>query len=260
MCYYNGCRVTRSEYIRLMAIEKEIKNLLFLNRPVQSGFEYKDWPVLVAANNGTDVDIRLMHWEYIPDSIHDADELIAARKNFTWLNAKGENILVNEKGNHSMYREGAMLGRILVLSTGFYEWQHVPKLGKRGQALKATEKIPHYITVDGPEEYFFMAGVSRVWHNLEMDQRAPTFAVVTTEANELMQKIHNTKRRMPVILPPDLALEWLQPNLSEERIQQLATYRFRADKMKAWPVAKNFLQSNDPEKQAPPPQQQLSLL
>ncbi|WP_158637341.1 SOS response-associated peptidase [Lacibacter cauensis] len=243
-----------------MAIEKEIKNLLFLNRPVQSGFEYKDWPVLVAANNGTDVDIRLMHWEYIPDSIHDADELIAARKNFTWLNAKGENILVNEKGNHSMYREGAMLGRILVLSTGFYEWQHVPKLGKRGQALKATEKIPHYITVDGPEEYFFMAGVSRVWHNLEMDQRAPTFAVVTTEANELMQKIHNTKRRMPVILPPDLALEWLQPNLSEERIQQLATYRFPADKMKAWPVAKNFLQSSDPEKQAPPPQQQLSLL
>ena len=258
MCYYNGSRVSRAEYIRLMAIEKEIKNLQFLNRPVQNGFDYKDWPVAVSTNNGTDIDIQLMHWEYIPDSIHDADELIAARKNFTWLNAKGENILVNEKGNDSMYRDGALQGRVLVLSTGFYEWQHVPKTGKRGQALKATEKIPHYITVDGPEEYFFMAGVSRVWHNLELDQRAATFAVVTTEANELMQKIHNTKGRMPVILPPDLALEWLQPNLSEERIQQLATYRFPAAKMKAWPVAKNFLQSSEPEKEAPP--QQLSLL
>ncbi len=249
MCYYNGCRVSRAEYIRLMAIEKEINNLQFLNRPVQSGFEYKEWPVLVPEQNGTDFSINLMHWEYIPETIHDADELIAARKKFTWLNAKGENLLLNDKGRESMYREGAEHGRILVLSTGFYEWQHRPKLGKRGQALKATEKIPYYITLNQPEEYFFMAGVSRMWHNLEMDQRAPSFAIVTTNANELMQQIHNTKRRMPVILPPELAWEWLQPNTPMERIAELATYQLPASSMKAWPVAKNFLQSSTPEKE-----------
>lgn len=46
MCYLNGCRITRAEYIRLMAIEEEIKNLLFLNRPAQSGFGYLDRPVI----------------------------------------------------------------------------------------------------------------------------------------------------------------------------------------------------------------------
>jgi putative SOS response-associated peptidase YedK len=249
MCYYNGCRVSRAEYIRLMAIEKEIKNLLFLNRPAQSGFEFSEWPVIVPAPDGTDIEIELMHWEYIPESIHDADELVAARKNFTWLNAKGENILINEKGRESMYREGALHGRVLALSTGFFEWRHIPKIGKRGQPLKETEKIPYYITVEGPEEYFFMAGISRVWHNLEMSQTAPTFAVVTTEANELMQKVHNTKRRMPVILPAELAREWLHANLTEERITQLATHQFPASKMKAWPVAKNFLSSDDPSKE-----------
>ena len=38
MCYYNECKVTRAEFIRLLAIEKELKNLQ-LNRPAQSGFD-----------------------------------------------------------------------------------------------------------------------------------------------------------------------------------------------------------------------------
>ncbi|MEJ8843864.1 SOS response-associated peptidase family protein [Lacibacter sp. H375] len=232
-----------------MAIEKEIKNLLFLNRPVQNGFEYRDWPVIVPVGNGTDVDIQLMHWEYIPESIHDADELSAARKKFTWLNAKGENILINEKGRESMYREGALEGRVLALSTGFFEWRHIPKIGKRGQPLKETEKIPYYITVDNNEEYFFMAGVSRVWHNLEIDQKAATFAVVTTNAVGPMIQIHNTKKRMPVILPPELAFEWIQNDLTEERIAKLATHQYDPVKIKAWPVAKNFLYADDPTKE-----------
>ncbi len=249
MCYYNGCRVSRAEYIRLLSIEKEIKNLLLLNRPIQSGFEYKEWPVIVPTHNGTDIDLQMMHWEYIPESIHDADELIAARKRFTWLNAKGENILLNEKGNASMYRDGALHGRILVLSSGFYEWRHIPKTGKRGQPLKETEKFPYHITVDNGEEYFFMAGISRVWHNLEMDQKAATFAVLTTEAIGPMIEIHNTKKRMPVILPPELAFEWLQTDLPEERIKAIATHQYDASRLKAWPVAKNFLYADDPAKE-----------
>ncbi len=248
MCYYNGCRVNRAEYIRLMAIEKEIKQLSFLNRPVQNGFDFKDWPVLVPTHNGTDVDLQLMHWEYIPETIHDADELKAARKKFTWLNAKGEHILLNEKGRASMFREGAMKGRVLALSTGFFEWRHIPKTGKRGQPLKETEKIPYFISIENDVEYFFMAGVSRVWHNIERDEKAATFAVLTTNATGPMLTIHNTKKRMPVILPPELALEWIQKDLSEERIAELATYQYDTSKIKAWPVAKNFLTADDPTK------------
>ncbi|MEQ1798985.1 MAG: SOS response-associated peptidase family protein [Lacibacter sp.] len=244
MCYYNGCRVSRADYIRLMAIEKEIRNLLLL-RKVQSGFDYGNWPVIKPINGGKDFELTEMHWEYIPYFIKNAHELKESRKMFTWLNAKAENLFVNDKGRMSMYKEGATKGRCLALSSGFYEWRHIPKIGKKGLPLKQTEKIPYYITLKNEPEYFFMAAVSREWENIDMQQSAETFAIVTTEANELMQKVHNSKKRMPVILPEELAFEWIQPGLTEQRIKELAAYQIKAEDMIAWPVAKNFLDTEE---------------
>lgn len=246
MCYYNGIRVSRAEFIRLMAIEKELKNLKLMKR-VQSGFDYSDWPIIKPVFGKKEIEIVNAHWEYIPSFIQDEYELANARKNMTWLNAKGENLFVNEKGKTSMYKEGALHGRCLVLSSGFYDWRHFPKIGKKGQELKATEKIPYRVGVAGDQEYFFMAGVSRKWTNHARGQSADTFAIVTTEANDLMQQVHNSKRRMPTILPESLAYEWLFGELDEKRIKELATYQFDSDEMFAWPVAKNFLKAEEPE-------------
>jgi putative SOS response-associated peptidase YedK len=245
MCYYNGCKVSRAEFIRLMAIEKEIKNLK-LSRPAQNGFDYKDWPIIKPAYDKKDIDIKMVHWEYIPESIYDEFALREARKHFTWLNAKGENLFVNEKGKISMYREGALYGRCLVLSSGFYEFRHIPKIGKKGQELKATEAFPYRIGKADENEYFFIAGVSRVWTNERRGISADTFAIVTTEANDLMKQVHNTKKRMPVILPEELAFEWLFGNLDQKRISELATYQFDSEEMFAYPVAKKFVTVEDP--------------
>lgn len=73
--------------------------------------------------------------------------------------------------------------------------------------------------------------------------------MLTTAAAGPMIDIHNTKRRMPVILPPELAFEWLQNDLTEERIQAIATHQYDASRLKAWPVAKNFLSAADPAKE-----------
>ena len=59
MCYYNGLRVTKTEFIRLLDIEKDIrgyKDLLY--RPVQKGFEYGDWPVILPESRGWRREIR----------------------------------------------------------------------------------------------------------------------------------------------------------------------------------------------------------
>jgi putative SOS response-associated peptidase YedK len=248
MCYYNKIKVSRAEFIRLMAIEKELKNLQ-LNRPAQSGFDYRDWPIIVPINGGKDFEIKNVHWEYIPAFIHDEAELSETRKMNTWLNAKSENLFLNDKGKSSMYKQGALHGRCLVLSSGFYEWRHVAKIGKKGQPLKATEAIPYHITLKGRPEYFYMAGVSREWTNQSRGESALTFAIVTTAANELMKKIHNKKERMPTILPESLAAEWIQDGLSEERIKEIARYRFPASQMEAWTVAKDFMKQQEPEKE-----------
>ena len=246
MCYYNGCKVTRAELIRLLAIEKELKNLK-LSRKVQSGFEYGDWPIIKPVFGKKDFEIILAHWEYIPAFIKDEFELRESRKMTTWLNAKGENLFVNDKGRMSMFRQGAEHGRCLVLSTGFYEWRDIPKLGKKGQELKISEKIPYHIGVTNQEEYFFMAGVSREWTNESRGQSAQTFAIVTTKANDLMAQVHNSKKRMPVILPPSLAEEWLFGNLDQKRITELANYQYDSDEMFAVPVSKTFYKDENPE-------------
>jgi putative SOS response-associated peptidase YedK len=188
--------MSRGEVIRLRAIEKEIRNLQRSFR-MQSGFDYRDWPIILPMAGGKDFEITNMHWEYIPPYIRNEYELKEARKSYTWLNAKAENLFVNEKGRLSMFREGALHGRCLVLSSGFYDWRHLPKMGKRGKPLKATEAFPYYITLKDRPPYFFMAGVSREWENVERGQSAATFAIVTTEANELMAKVHNKKRECP---------------------------------------------------------------
>jgi len=234
MCNYNGIRVSKAEYIRLMGIEKELRNLN-LNRPVQSGFDYRDWPIIKPLEAGKNFEIKEAHWEYIPHSIRNVAELREARIMFTWLNARNDNLF------GSIYREGAFRGRCLVLSSGFYEWRHEQKIGKKGKPVKDVYKIPFHITVKGRPEYFFMAGVSREWENLEMQQSADTFAIVTTEANELMQFVHNNKKRMPTILPEELAIEWIKPGLSKERIQEIAGYQYPAKDMEAWTIKKDFL-------------------
>lgn len=250
MCTYNGCKVTRAEFIRLKGIEKELRNLK-LNKPAQSGFEYKDWPIIKPLDGGKDFEIKMTHWEYIPENVEDEFDLRRQRKSFTWLNARSESLFVSEKGKISMYREGALHGRCLVLSTGFYEWYNKAKIGKigknKGEVLQSTDKFPYYLRVrDNPDEYFFMAGVSRVWTNHLRDQSADTFAIVTTAANELMHEIHNAQHRMPTILPEDLAFEWIQAGLSEERIKEIASYQLPSDKMEAWTIAKDFLYKADP--------------
>ncbi|MFC0773315.1 hypothetical protein [Terrimonas alba] len=89
MCTYNGCRVSRAQFIRLMAIEKELKNLR-LNIPARNGFDYRDWPVIKPLSGGKDVEIKMTHWEYIPDSVPDDFDLKRARENSTWLNTRSE--------------------------------------------------------------------------------------------------------------------------------------------------------------------------
>ena len=91
-----------------------------------------------------------------------------------------------------------------------------------------------------------MAGIWNPFTDRETGETFDTFAIVTTKANKLMAEVHNTKKRMPVILNEDLAWEWLMEDISEGRIKEIASYQFPAEKMKAHTVAKNFQQAEDP--------------
>lgn len=221
MCYYNGQKVTRAEFIKLKSLEKAVSRYNFLNVGVHNGFNYAPCAILVPTEDGKDFDIVQAEWGYVPGFIKTRAEANIFRAKYTTLNFKSENLFVKEDGKRSMWADAAKNRRCLVLSTGIVESRHIPKIGKKGQELKETIKYPYNVQVKG-QDYFFMPGLYNEWLDPETTQFVNTVAIGITKANELMKQIHNSKLRMPTILTEDLAWEWLMEKPSEERLQEIA--------------------------------------
>lgn len=230
MCYYNGIRVSRAQLLELLEQERELKEI---ERSVQSGFEYKDWPIIKPTGNNNWV-IEMAHWEFIPAWNKSMSDVIENRKKFTTLNATAEKLFESK-----MFKEAALKRRCLVLSSGFYEWRHQEK-----------QTYPYHITIasESNEPLFFMAGIYNTWTDKETGECQDTFAIVTTVANDLMEQIHNTKKRMPVILTKELAEEWIS-DITEDRIKEIASFQYNSEEMVAHTVAKDFRTALDPIKE-----------
>lgn len=253
MCYYNGVKVTRAEFIRLKQLEIAIAQYDFLSKPLLIGFDYGTSPVLRAVTGRDTAELVQMEWGFLPPYLKNRESAEKFRNGYkdatgkfhppiTTLNAVGEELLLPGK----MYRDAALRRRCLVLSSGFYEWRHVHPIGKSGKQLKTAVKYPYHIFVPG-QEIFFMAGIWQSWTDKDTGETVDTFAIVTTAANKLMRQIHNSKNRMPVILSEELAYEWILGNSDEKRIAEIATSQFPAEKMDAFTIAKDFRTALDPQ-------------
>ncbi len=246
MCYYNGTKVTRDEYIRLKHLEKLVAKYDFLDNPMHNGFVYGKVPVIKRIEGKEDIEVLEMEWGFIPEAnrfpfIETREQVNKFRERFTTLNAVSEELLFNNK----MYRDATLHRRCLVLSTGFYDYRHENKIGKKGQPLKATETFPYRVGVKN-KEIFFMAAIWQPWTDADTGEYVESVSIVTTVSNSLMSQVHNVKKRMPTILPEDLAWKWLFENLNEEEITKLAKYQLPSDQMEAYTIDKQFRTAEDP--------------
>ncbi|UOE48707.1 SOS response-associated peptidase [Mucilaginibacter sp. SMC90] len=239
MCYYNGQKVTRSEFIRLKNLEKEVRRYNFLNVGVHNGFNYPPCAILIPSEDSKDFEIVQAEWGYVPGFVKTRAEANLFRAKFTTLNFKSENLFINATGKRSMWADAAKNRRCLVLSTGIVESRHVPKIGKKGQELKETIKYPYYIAVKD-QEYFFLPGLYNEWLDPETSQFVNTVAIATTEANMLMKQVHNSKMRMPTIPPDDLAYEWLFANPTEQRLVEIARTQIPSKMLEFCTIDSNY--------------------
>jgi putative SOS response-associated peptidase YedK len=120
-----------------------------------------------------------------------------------------------------MFRKLVRARRCLVAADGFYEWLKTP-----------AGKVPHYITHAGGEPIFF-AGLWDCWRAGKEDAR-PTFTIMPTRPNELVQQIHS---RMPVIVRPEHYDLWMDPNVTDPTKLAPIYDPFPAEEMRAWPVS-----------------------
>ena len=146
-------------------------------------------------------EIQFFRWGIIPHWVKDKETAHSIRNNT--LNAKSETIFEKASFKYSIRNK-----RCLILCSGFFEWQKVK--GK---------KYPYYISLQN-DEVFVFGGIWSSWTDTESGEIINTYAVITVEANELVGKIHNTKKRMPLILEPEKALQWIDKNSTFSRLLQ----------------------------------------
>jgi putative SOS response-associated peptidase YedK len=161
-----------------------------------SGFAF---PLVPVVTNKEMDSIHLYHWGLIPHWAKDKE----LRKNT--LNARIETI--EEKPSFRSY----VKNRCLVLIDGFYEYQC--------QDTKGKVKKPFLMTMpDG--EPFALGGLFSHWTDKTSGDMLSTFTILTMDANEQMAEIHNTKKRMPLILRRDTEMDWLEGKIEKVRFDK----------------------------------------
>lgn len=184
MCYSTKITKKASEIeIRFNAVFEDL-SLFSINKEI-SAFAYPKTPIITNENNDI---IEHCNWGLIPNWAK--DESI---KKFT-LNARIETISQKPSFKDNLNK------RCLIVANGFYEWQWLNE--------KGSSKQKYEIGMDD-QMLFSFAGLWSSWLDKDTDTHKKTYTIVTTEARGIMKQIHNSKKRMPVILTKENEKQWL---------------------------------------------------
>ncbi len=167
-------------------------------------------------------EFALLRWGLVPFWAKDS------KIGYSTINARAE-----EAASKPAFREAMKKRRCLVPADAFYEWQRLDPKSKQPFAVALHSGKP-----------FAFAGLWDVWRPRE-GPPLESFTILTTDANELMQPIHD---RMPVILAPKDYDRWLEPgDPARPPIDLLRP--FTAEPMTAWPVSPRVgnVRNNDPD-------------
>lgn len=236
MCFHKALNTDLSDLSEYYSAEYDaIVKEVYEKRFHENGFDFKETPIVTA---GKPNELKLFHWGLVPFWVK--DEASGMKLRVQTLNCISE-----EMYDKPSFKDAAKNGqRCLIPCTGFMEWKWLDEKGKT--------KIPHYIGLKD-QQVFSLAGLYSRWKNKETEQYYYSYTVLTTTANPLMSEIHNSKKRMPVILAREYEKDWLNPNLTKDDVLALCT-SLDDSKMKAHTISKLITtkgaDTNVPEVQA----------
>jgi putative SOS response-associated peptidase YedK len=147
------------------------------------------------------------------------------------IGAKMANARSKTAATKPSFRRAFKSRRCLIVADGFYERQKTDGA-----------KQPYFIRMKD-ERPFGIAGLWERWD--KQGEPIESCAILTTDANEVMQPIHD---RMPVIIPPKQFDVWLDPKVIDEKVVTEMLRRFRSDVMTAYPISTKV---NNPKFDAP---------
>lgn len=184
MCFYSKQSKTAIELENRFKVKLN-SNFILEPKEYIKGF---DFPITAVISDENINEISGYKWGLIPSWAKDK-----SIQQYT-LNAKIETIATKPS------YKGSINKRCLVISNGFYEWKWLDEKGKLKQ---------RYLIQTKENEIFTFAGIWSDWVDNQTGEIIKSYSIITTNANELMSEIHNSKKRMPLILTKENELEWL---------------------------------------------------
>ena len=171
-----------------------------------SAFDRPHLPVITSARSG---EVQLARWGLVPRWVNDCRraEEIAYRT----FNARIETLTQKPAYRHLVGRRHCLLP-----VTGFYEWHQ-----------EGSRKSPWFIR-RRDRKPFLLGGLYDRWADPETGELWITFTLVTLPASPLLARVHNTQKRMPLLLGLRERNAWLAtlhpdlrhlPLLSDEELQ-----------------------------------------
>lgn len=204
MCYHKS-QTNSIDYLAeyYTASYTDLMAELYQTHYHENGFDFLPSPIVTAENKN---ELSPFTWGLIPWWTKGPDAGLKLR-------VQTLNCVSEEMYDKPAFRDSAKEGkRCLIPCSGFFEWRWMDEKGK--------SKVPYYITLPG-RKVFSIAGLYSTYRDRTTDQHYSTYTVLTTRANTLMEKIHNSKKRMPVIIPREYEQDWLNPSLTEEDVLAL---------------------------------------
>lgn len=183
---------------------------------------FAPWPVVIKEDG--EYKIKLFEWGVIADYMNTPEKIKEYRTSMA--NARSEKITDDKRSIWQRIRNQ----RCLVFTTGFFEHRDIG----------AKKKLPYFIKIK-EEEIFCFAGLYNYSPipDEETGEAIGTFTIITRPANPLMARIHNSgpnSQRMPLIVTKELALKWLNENLSDAEITEILQFEFPEKFLETWPV------------------------
>jgi putative SOS response-associated peptidase YedK len=195
------------------------KDAVYTPAPFLSAFTHPNLPIITQDSQEK---IQMYQWGLIPYWVRDIEQAEQIQKKT--LNARVETAFEKPSFEQAIKNQ-----HCLILADGFFEWQDQNK-----------EKIPYFIYKEN-EEPFAFAGIYNTWVESVTGIMYNTCTILTQDANPFMATIHNTKKRQPIILPPELEKEWLSQDCDALEL----THSCKDIKLQSHTIAKDFRSLTD---------------
>jgi len=184
-----------------------------------NGFTFPLMPVITQQDPDK---LQLFNWGLVPFWVKDAKQANELRA--MTLNATCEGVFTKPS-----FRSSIRNKKCLIPALSFFEWMDMGNKVKQPYRIGVQDS-------EGMFKPFTMGGIYDTWTDQTTGEIRETFAIITTPANEMMEEIHNSKKRMPLIIAEKDRDAWLNAQTEKEITDLMVP--FPEDDMIAYPISK----------------------